>query len=56
MSVEDDILGYYARGGERTRFDNLQGRMEFLRTQQLLSRYLPPPPATILDVGGGPGH
>jgi SAM-dependent methyltransferase len=31
------------------------GRLELLRTQELLRRYLPPPPAKILDVGGGPG-
>lgn len=29
--------------------------LEFARTQELLQRYLPPPPAEILDVGGGPG-
>jgi ubiquinone/menaquinone biosynthesis C-methylase UbiE len=26
-----------------------------VRTQELLARYLPPPPATVLDVGGGAG-
>jgi SAM-dependent methyltransferase len=26
-----------------------------VRTQELLARYLPPAPATVLDVGGGPG-
>jgi len=31
------------------------GQLEFLRTQQLLRRRLPPPPARILDVGGGTG-
>ncbi|MGC9538360.1 class I SAM-dependent methyltransferase [Streptomyces sp. UG1] len=31
------------------------GRLEMVRTQELLRRYLPPPPARILDVGGGPG-
>ncbi len=31
------------------------GRLELLRTQELLRRYLPPAPAKILDVGGGPG-
>jgi SAM-dependent methyltransferase len=51
----NEILQYYARGGEQVRLDNGQGRLEFLRTQELLRRYLPPPPASILDVGGGPG-
>ncbi|TVZ94269.1 methyltransferase family protein [Streptomyces sp. BK340] len=31
------------------------GRLEMVRTQELLRRYLPEPPARILDVGGGPG-
>ncbi|MER7577982.1 class I SAM-dependent methyltransferase [Streptomyces sp. NPDC126514] len=31
------------------------GRLEMVRTQELLRRHLPPPPARILDVGGGPG-
>jgi SAM-dependent methyltransferase len=31
------------------------GRLERVRTQELLSRQLPPAPARILDVGGGPG-
>ncbi|WP_432157322.1 MULTISPECIES: class I SAM-dependent methyltransferase [unclassified Streptomyces] len=31
------------------------GCLEMVRTQELLRRYLPPPPARILDIGGGPG-
>jgi ubiquinone/menaquinone biosynthesis C-methylase UbiE len=31
------------------------GRLEYLRTMELLSRFLPPAPATVLDVGGGTG-
>ncbi|MEV6959771.1 methyltransferase domain-containing protein [Streptomyces sp. NPDC051207] len=31
------------------------GRLELVRTQELLRRYLPLPPARVLDVGGGPG-
>jgi ubiquinone/menaquinone biosynthesis C-methylase UbiE len=31
------------------------GRLEYLRTRELLARYLPPAPATVLDVGGGAG-
>lgn len=42
--VEDDRL---SRSGH--------GRLEFVRTQELLRRYLPVPPATILDVGGATG-
>ncbi len=52
----DEITEYYLRGGEQTRFHNAQGQLEALRTQELLARFLPPPPADILDVGGGPGY
>lgn len=31
------------------------GRLEYLRTQELLRRTLMPPPARILDVGDGTG-
>ncbi|MFJ2514711.1 class I SAM-dependent methyltransferase [Streptomyces griseoviridis] len=31
------------------------GRLELVRTQELLRRHLPPAPARVLDVGGGPG-
>ncbi|MFE7056203.1 class I SAM-dependent methyltransferase [Streptomyces californicus] len=31
------------------------GRMELVRTQELLRRFLPSPPARVLDVGGGTG-
>ncbi|MDQ4001029.1 MAG: methyltransferase domain-containing protein [Actinomycetota bacterium] len=31
------------------------GRLEYLRTRELLARHLPPADATILDVGGGAG-
>ncbi|MGW2850195.1 class I SAM-dependent methyltransferase [Streptomyces sp. NPDC001274] len=31
------------------------GVLEMVRTQELLRRHLPPAPATVLDVGGGPG-
>ncbi|WP_327662420.1 MULTISPECIES: class I SAM-dependent methyltransferase [unclassified Streptomyces] len=31
------------------------GRMELVRTQELLRRFLPQPPARVLDVGGGTG-
>jgi hypothetical protein len=31
------------------------GVLERVRTQELLARFLPPPPARVLDVGGGTG-
>lgn len=31
------------------------GRLEYLRTQELIRRWLPRPGASVLDVGGGTG-
>src|SRR4051812_32595798 len=42
---EDDRLGASALG-----------QLEFTRTTELIERYLPVPPATALDVGGGSGR
>src|SRR5262245_8951966 len=50
------MLGHYGGGVERDRLDRAgHGALELIRTQELLRRHLPPPPASILDVGGGPG-
>jgi hypothetical protein len=53
--LPSEILGYYERGGERDRLTAGAGLIEFLRTQAVLRRALPPPPATVLDVGGAAG-
>jgi SAM-dependent methyltransferase len=51
-----DVLAYYERMGERERLTGpARGRLEFLRTWDLLQRVLPPPPAAVLDVGGATG-
>jgi len=31
------------------------GRLEFFRTKEIISRYLPRRPGVVLDIGGGPG-
>ena len=49
------ILAYYDRGMEDGRLLEGLGSLEFARTQELVRRYLPAPPAVILDVGGGTG-
>ena len=41
---------------ERDRLLKGTSNLEFERTKRILSRYLPSRPATILDVGGGPGR
>jgi SAM-dependent methyltransferase len=50
----DDYYG--SRFNEAGRLSvNALGRLERDRTQELLLRFLPPAPARVLDVGGGPG-
>ena len=53
--IDDEIRAYYQRGDERDRLLSGGGALELIRTQELLQRYVPPPPASVLDVGGGPG-
>lgn len=53
---DDQVAAFYARGFERDRLAAGQGALELARTQVLLERYLPAPPAVVADVGGGPGR
>jgi hypothetical protein len=54
--LDAEILAHYEEGLERDRLlRGGAGRLEYLRTRELLARYLPPPPVTVLDVGGGAG-
>jgi ubiquinone/menaquinone biosynthesis C-methylase UbiE len=52
----EEIAAYYAQGLERDRLASGPGALEFARTRALLEQYLPPAPAVIADVGGGPGR
>jgi SAM-dependent methyltransferase len=54
MADEHQIAAYYDRGEEQGRLADW-GRLEFLRTRELLARFLPAPPVTVLDVGGAAG-
>ena len=50
------MLSYYTSSDyERERLSTRGGPLELLRTQALLERFLPAPPAVVFDVGGGPG-
>lgn len=53
--IDAAIRAYYERGDERDRLFAGGERLELVRTRELVRRYLPPPPAAVLDVGGGPG-
>lgn len=52
--MDEGIRAFYELGEERDRLSTW-GWLEFARTKELLRRHLPPPPARVLDVGGGPG-
>jgi SAM-dependent methyltransferase len=51
----DEVLGYYALGGEQGRLEEAYFPLERTRTQELVARHLPPPPGVVLDVGGAAG-
>jgi len=52
-----DLHAHYERGEEADRLARSgAGRLEFERTREIVLRQLPPPPATIADIGGGPGR
>jgi len=55
--VRSEIIEYYTEAydeGSRLR-EPYHGRLEFLRTRELLRRHLPAAPAQVLDVGGATG-
>lgn len=51
--LDPDVLAYYAKGIEAPRLSGAS--LERIRTEEILLRVLPAPPATVVDVGGGPG-
>jgi ubiquinone/menaquinone biosynthesis C-methylase UbiE len=52
---ELSLAEYYARSPEEPRLERGRYVLEKARTQELIQRYLPAPPATVLDVGGAAG-
>src|SRR3954452_9716429 len=53
--LDPEIRAYYEMAQERDRLGDSPGDLELVRSKELLGRFLPPPPATVLDVGGGAG-
>ena len=49
------IADFYDRTPEETRLEQGPFRLEEARTRELIQRFVPPPPATVLDVGGAAG-
>lgn len=54
--IEQAIKSLYRSDPEREWQRSDRHRTEFAVTKRALSDHLPPPPARILDCGGGPGH
>jgi SAM-dependent methyltransferase len=54
-ALDPAILGYYNRRAEETRLDRGLSQLEAVSTRHLIARHLPPPPASILDIGGAAG-
>jgi 2-polyprenyl-3-methyl-5-hydroxy-6-metoxy-1,4-benzoquinol methylase len=53
--IRAEIEDHYRQGAERGRLEAAQGELERVRTQDILRRYLPAPPAVVFDVGGASG-
>src|SRR5205809_2009388 len=55
MHEDEAVQSPYALGFEHYRLTAGADQLELVRTLELLDAALPPPPADLLDVGGGPG-
>ena len=55
VPIETEIRRYYDAGQEAGRLEAPFSRWEKVRTLDILGRFLPSPPAVILDVGGAAG-
>lgn len=51
-----ELIAHYTAGDEAGRLGRDRDWVEWQRTQDLLTAYLPPAPARIADIGGGPGR
>ena len=49
------ITDYYDRAPEEVRLEQGPFQLEEARTRELIQRFAPPPPGTVVDVGGAAG-
>ena len=56
-TLAPEIAEYYTNDRDEARrlVDAADGRLELIRTKEIMRRHLPPAPADVLDVGGGTG-
>jgi SAM-dependent methyltransferase len=53
--IASEILSFYALGKEERRLAASLGRLEFIRTWEILERYLSARRSRVIDIGGGTG-
>jgi SAM-dependent methyltransferase len=53
--LDPDITGYYDRTPEEARLEQGPFQLEEARTRELIQRFAPPPPGTVVDIGGAAG-
>jgi ubiquinone/menaquinone biosynthesis C-methylase UbiE len=53
--VDPEIADFYQRTAEEARLEQGAFQLEEARTRELIQRFVPPPPATVMDVGGAAG-
>ncbi len=53
--VPPEMLEHYSTGYESQRLFHGSSQIELARTQEIITRYIPKPPAIVFDIGGGPG-
>ena len=56
VGADPRMRAYYEQGKERDRLTGVKGALELERTKEILRRRLPPAPAIVADIGGGPGR
>src|SRR5512145_3102745 len=55
VAIDPAILRYYDQAPEEDRLTTGASQLEALRTRELIDRYAPRAPATVIDVGGAAG-
>ena len=55
--IPREIIQHYEEDYDEAErlFSGGWGQVELLRTEELIGRFIPEPPARIIDIGGGPG-
>jgi ubiquinone/menaquinone biosynthesis C-methylase UbiE len=55
LEFDSTIAQYYEQAAEEDRLEQGPFLLEAIRTRELIQRYAPAPPATVVDIGGAAG-